>query len=131
LVAQRQPTRFLLGVDNRYSNSQCQLALWFGAVATVYVAAIALRIIYLGWDFVGGIGLTQNLFVLTGLSAFTFGGAKVITAKKTAPQQDGSAPKPPAARPNLLTDLIQNDRGTADLGDFEMILVALAAVVIF
>jgi hypothetical protein len=133
LMARRRPQDFLIGTDNRYSNSQCQLALWFGAVATVYLAAVWLRIIYLGWDFVGGVGLTTNLVALTGLSAFTFGSAKVITAQKvdTAAQAGHADAKPAAASPNLLTDLVQNDFGRADLGDFQMILIALAAVAIF
>ncbi len=33
--------------------------------------------------------------------------------------------------PNLLTDLVQNDEGTADLGDFQMIFIALVVVVTF
>jgi len=133
LATKGRPLMFLLGVDNRYSNSQCQIALWFGAVATVYLAANALRIAYLGWDFVGGVGLSQNLVALTGLSALTFGGAKVITAQKVAAAEQSGAPSPKvaAAQPNILTDLVQNDFGAADFGDFEMIMVALAAVMIF
>lgn len=169
LVTRWRPQRFLIGVDNRYSNSQCQLALWFGAVASIYAAAVALRIVLLGPGYIGGVGLPANLIALTGLSAFTFGGAKVITNQKVdaaardasqprqgdaagqAPQQPlpaGPAPqqplpaaqapqrvlaaiKPPAARANIVRDLVNNDKGQADLGDFQMILVALAAVAIF
>ncbi|HUZ34123.1 MAG TPA: hypothetical protein VMV19_18755 [Xanthobacteraceae bacterium] len=127
-VTKGRPMRFLIGVDNRYSNSQCQLALWFGAVATVYLATVLLRWRYLGSGFIGGVGITQNLLAMTGLSAFSFGGAKVITAQKVA---NAPMPKPVAGSPNLLTDLIQNDFGNADLGDFQMILVTIAAVVIF
>lgn len=127
------PLAFLIGVDNRYSNSQTQLALWFTAVATVYLATVVLRVIYLGADFIGGVGITENLVALTGLSALSFGGAKVITTQKvqnaTLPNQP--APKPAAARPNLLTDLVMNDRQQADLGDFTMILIAFGAVGIF
>ena len=102
-------------------------------MATVYLSAVALRVIYLGWDFVGGVGLAQNLVALTGLSAFTFGGAKVITAQKVAAAQQANLPPPKAAaaQSNIVTDLVQNDLGDADLGDFEMILIALAAVAIF
>jgi len=39
--------------------------------------------------------------------------------------------KTPAAQPNLLTDLFQNDNKQADLGDFQMILVVVAAVLLF
>jgi hypothetical protein len=78
----------------------------------------------LGWDFIGGVGLPQNLVVLTGLSAFTFGGAKVITAQK-------DPAKRAATNSNILNDLVQNDKGKADLGDFQMMLIVVSAVVIF
>jgi len=128
-VTKFRPQSLLISKDNRYSNSQCQLALWFGAVATVYVASVGLRIHVLGWDFIGGVNLPQNLIALTGLSAFTFGAAKVITVTKL--QQAGMLQKTPAAQPNLLTDLFQNDNKQADLGDFQMILVVVAAVLLF
>lgn len=132
-VTRGQPFRFLIGADNRYSNSQCQLALWFGAVATVYLAAVGLRIQLLGSDFIGGVGLPENLVALTGLSAFTFGGAKVITAQKVdAAERAGRPPvKTAAAKANILTDLVQNDFSQADLGDFQMILITLIAAIIF
>ena len=132
-MAGGSPLAFLIGTDNRYSNSQTQLALWFTAVATVYLATTALRVIFLGADYIGGVGITENLLALTGLSAFSFGGAKVITTQKVenATQPNQPAPKPPAERPNLLGDLVQNDRQQADLGDLEMILIALGAVGIF
>jgi hypothetical protein len=119
----------ILGADNRYSNSQTQLMLWFGAVATMYVSSVVLRLDYLGWDFVGGVGLPQNLIVITGLSALSFGGAKVITAQKVNAAAGGS--KPPAGTPDLLRDLTQNDQGRVDLGDLQMILVTAAAVMVF
>lgn len=133
LAAQGRPQRFVIGVDNRYSNSQFQLAAWFVAVAIVYLGTVMLRIVVLGWDFVGGVGITENIAALSGLSALTFGGAKVITVRKVdALAQAGMAPaKVPAARPNLLTDLFTNDNKQADLGDFQMILVTVAAVAIF
>src|SRR5579863_3586357 len=102
-VTKWRPQKFLIGVDNRYSNSQCQIALWFAVVATVYAAAVVLRWHYLGWDFVGGIGLPTNLIVLSGLSAFTFGGAKAITVSKLTPGQlanPGTSPKG-TGTPNL------------------------------
>ncbi|HEY5289115.1 MAG TPA: hypothetical protein VIJ59_03675 [Caulobacteraceae bacterium] len=172
-----RPQTLLLGADKRYSNSQVQFALWFGAVAIVYVAAIGLRILYLGTDFIGGVGLPQNLIVLTGFSAFTFGGAKVIAAQKVASaataqagvMAQGAAAQaaavnnavaaqnaalPAAAAPmqpialvspigvktvsdkgaglgRVIPDLTQNDNGDADLGDVQMILVAMAAVILF
>jgi len=127
------PLAFLIGVDNRYSNSQTQLALWFAALATAYLATVALRFLCLGADYIGGVGITENLLALTGLSALSFGGAKVITTQKieNATQPNQPAPKPPAAQPHLLTDLVQNDHQHADLGDFQMILITLGAVGVF
>jgi hypothetical protein len=142
LATRGRPLRFLVGLDNRYSNSQCQIVLWFGALAVIYVSAVILRIVYLNWNFIGGVGVTANVIALTGLSAVSFGGAKVITSQKTSPGAQSGVPqnipgqllrpqKVPAPSPNLLTDLFLNDRGDADFGDFQMILVALAAVAIF
>lgn len=82
LCAWGKPNRFLLGADNRYSNSKCQLALWFGVMMMVYLASIVVRVWVWGWGSLGGIGLPEHLIALTGLSALTFGGAKAITAQK-------------------------------------------------
>jgi hypothetical protein len=142
LATRGKPLRFLVGLDNRYSNSQCQIVLWFGLLAVIYVSAVALRIIYLDCDFIGGVGVTGNVIALTGLSALSFGGAKVITTQKTSPDSSPTGAtnipaqllrpqKTPAAKPKLLTDLFENDRGNADFGDFQMILVTLAAVGIY
>lgn len=127
------PNAFLIGVDNRYSNSQTQLALWFSAVVAVYLATVVLRAIYLGPDYIGGVGIPTNLMWVTGFSAFSFGGAKAITHQKVAnAQQRGLAsPKPRATAAHFPRDLVQNDQGQADLGDLEMILIALLAVGIF
>jgi hypothetical protein len=76
------PTKFLLGSDGRYSNSQCQLALWFGVAMTMYLAMIALRVVKLDWSYLDGVALTANVMALTGLSALTFGAAKVVTVRK-------------------------------------------------
>ena len=133
IATRGRPQNFMIGADNRYSKSQTQLVLWFGTVATVYAASVALRIVVLGWDYVGGVDLPANLIALTGLSAFSFGGAKVLTTAKVdaAAQRGEPRVKTSADSPNLLTDLFQNDKGQADLGDFQMILVTLVAVTIF
>ncbi|HET6195315.1 MAG TPA: hypothetical protein VFE12_06165, partial [Acetobacteraceae bacterium] len=147
-----------------------------------------------------GVALTANVMTLTGLSAFTFGAAKAVSAQKadsastkagpavasvaantaqsngvapltlTALQdaitkagsdkavaiatqvltdagsaaavtpvvaaiqqsQQATNPKPPAATaPSLRKDLFQNDMGEVDLGDFQMILIALGAAVVW
>jgi hypothetical protein len=128
-----RPWRFLIGVDNRYSNSQCQLALWFGAVATVYATTVALRVMEFGFDYLGNVAIPAHVAALTGLSALTFGGAKIITVQKvdTAAQAGLAPAKSTALKPHLLTDLFVNDKGAADLGDFQMILITVVAVIIF
>jgi hypothetical protein len=82
LASGGRPTRFIVGHDGRLSNSQFQLALWFGVVAIAYGSMLLLRVFLLGVDFIGGIGLTENVLMLTGLSAVTFGGAKLVTTQK-------------------------------------------------
>ena len=147
ILSRGKPLSFIIGVDNRYSNSQTQLALWFGAAGAIYLAALFLRVYYLGWGFVGGVGLSEHVMELTGLSALTFGGAKAITAQKVAnaqqdmatAQQQGATihqlaaipQKTAASRPNLINDLFTNDAGQADLGDFQMILITTLAAAIF
>ena len=133
LATHWKPWTFMIGVDNRYSNSQTQLALWFGIAAAVYLTAVGLRVVLLGPDFIGGVGLTANVIALTGLSALSFGGAKMITAQKIADaeQKGMTAPKAKAPKANLFRDLVTNDAGKADLGDFQMILITLLAVVLF
>ena len=72
LATRGKPLRFLIGLDNRYSNSQSQLVLWFGALAVIYCSAVILRIVYLKGSFIGGVGVTANVIALTGLSAVSF-----------------------------------------------------------
>ncbi len=89
LASGGRPTRFITGHDGRMSNSQFQLALWFGVVAIAYGSMLLLRFLVLGADFIGGISLTNNVLMLTGLSAVTFGGAKLVATQK----QDAAAAK--------------------------------------
>ncbi|EJL29655.1 hypothetical protein PMI01_03253, partial [Caulobacter sp. AP07] len=91
LATRGRPQRFLVGHDGRLSNSQCQLALWFGVVAVAYGATLVLRYQVLGPDFIGGIGLTTNVLALTGLSALTFGGAKIVSTQKQDAASDAAA----------------------------------------
>lgn len=197
VAARWDPRRFLIGMDNRYSNSQVQLAFWFAAVATAYAAAVVLR---WHWDgtFIGGVSIPNNLLGLTGLSALSFGGAKIITTQKVAAAKENADVKAAAAAeakavadanaataqnaaatasakaddkdakaaaataaadaasakaksdaaakaaaeaattnvkppgtPNFFKDLVQNDHEQPDLGDFQMILIAFASVLIF
>lgn len=133
LFSHWKPAQFLVGIDNRYSNSQCQIGIWFVAALTIYLATFALRVWIGGLDFLGGISIPQNVLVLTGLSALTFGGARLITTQKvsgTSPT-DISAPKQRAMKPHLIADLMQNDDGKPDIGDFQMIFLSALAVIIY
>jgi hypothetical protein len=135
-----RPWRFAVGDDNRMSNSQTQLVLWFGVVAMVYGATLILRAWFLGWEFMGGISMTTNVLAMTGLSGLSFGAAKVVAVQKASSAAaaaatgvaPASAPAPagPAPRPRV-TDLVCDDFGAADLGDFQMILISGVATVIF
>ncbi|KRA62036.1 hypothetical protein ASD89_23365 [Caulobacter sp. Root656] len=134
LATAGRPWRFLVGNDNRMSNSQTQMALWFGVVAMVYGATLILRAWFLGWEFMGGIAMTANVLAMTGLSGLSFGAAKVVAVQKdaNAAATPGAAPAPPdpAPRPRI-ADLVLNDYGAADLGDFQMILISSLATLIF
>jgi hypothetical protein len=133
LATAGRPWRFLVGDDNRMSNSQTQMVLWFGVVAMVYGATLILRAWFLGWDFMGGISMTTNVLAMTGLSGLSFGAAKVVAVQKSggAPGVAGAPPPAaPAARPSV-RDLVLNDFGAADLGDFQMILISSVATLIF
>jgi hypothetical protein len=141
-VTKGAPLKFIVGMDNRYSNSKFQVAFWFWIVISTYAATIVLRVYYAGWDFFGAVSIPQNLLVLSGLSALTFGGAKAIT---TAKVNAAANPVPPtlgavAATPNedpknalqpgqerFFRDLVQNDLGAFDFGDFQMVVVTLLA----
>jgi hypothetical protein len=134
--------RFLIGKDKRYSNSQTQIALWFGAAMTAYLAIVFARLYIGGFGYIGGVSITANVLALSGLSAITFGGAKIVTVAKTGganpeaatPTLTAGAAAPQnksVGEPHLFRDLVNNDFGTPDLGDFQMILITLTAVVIY
>src|SRR5262249_51993505 len=55
-----RPVRFLVGADNRYSNSKVQVAMWFSAVLAAYLATVILRVAVWGWDYLGGVEFTAN-----------------------------------------------------------------------
>ncbi len=125
LVTKGSPVEFVIGADKRYSNSKVQVVLWFSALMTVYLATLALRCFLLGWDYLGGIGITENLLALSGISTLTYGAAKAITVQKSAP---GSAAPKSTGTPNLCSDLFQNDDGEFDLGDTQMFFFIILAV---
>ena len=183
IVTKGRPLAFVVGMDNRYSNSKVQVAVWFWIVISTYISAWVFRTSVAGWDFAGMIKIPQNLLLLSGLSAITYGGAKAITTSKADaanPAAKSSAdlqtkavadaqqelavaeaalannPKDAAltkgvadaqarvnnmprtvpgaktratdADRNFLLNLVQNDAGGFDFGDFQMLIVSALAV---
>jgi len=127
LKAERFKLRALvIGADNRTSNSKTQAAIWFGVVISSYLATLLERIWHGGWAYVGGIDIPQNLFILSGISAGTFAGAKLVTANRVA----SGTPKPEANAASL-RDLFANDSGRFDLGDFQMFAWVLLAAGVY
>jgi len=140
---------FIQGTDGRYSNSKFQLAIWFGAFVWTYVTAIMLRVWGSNWnlDMLGGLSVQPNILMLSGLSGLTFGAAKAITAKKVeaiikdtgmdpkmvtpTPEASGRRPVQKPAEPHFPSDLVLDDKGNADLGDLQMIVISLIAVSIY
>jgi hypothetical protein len=138
-----RPYRFLVGADERVSNSKCQAVLWFGAAMTIYLAILVLRLIESNWQLVGGIAIPANVLAMTGLSGLTFAGAKMIAVSKNGGNLPASAPaanaqpvppgtqKQKATEPNWRIDLFTNDQGELDFGDFQMILIVWLSVVVY
>ena len=131
LFSGKWPNVIMIGADNRYSNSKTQMTFWFGAVASAYATFILLRWFEFGGGYFGGVNTPPNLMTLTGLSALTFGGAKVITQQKANAATPSATPKTRAMQPHFADDLINSDTNQPDLGDIQMLLVACAAVTIF
>jgi hypothetical protein len=141
LVTKRRTRDFILGADNRYSNSKVQMTAWFGVVAVAYITVLLLRAWKGGSDFFGGVDIPTNLLTLTGLTAITGAGAKLTTSLKDAAAKQFNANLPAGApekkpektqgSPNLRTDLTSNDNNQRDIGDVQMLLVTGLAVVVF
>ncbi len=121
--------RFLVGRDNRYSKSKFQIAIWFATVMATYIGILCLR----WWagvpSLVGGVDIPQNLLLLSGISALSFGTAKGITQRKE--NNPAAADKTTAANPSFPSDLVSDDSGQPDLGDFQMVMITLIAVGVY
>lgn len=126
------PLQLILGEDQRYSNSKFQMALWFSILIATYIAEIVLRVRVAGSDFWGGVNIAPHLLVLSGISAFTFGTSKGITTAKVQAVVDSGKTNPKTGgKPNFLIDLVSNDQGKFDLGDFQMLVLTLLAVAMY
>jgi hypothetical protein len=131
LITRGHPFQLIIGRDGRYSNSQFQMAIWFWVALSTYLAVVYLRLAVAGWGFFGLVNIPQNLLLLSGMSGLTFGGARGITTGKMNAIPAGQPnPKalPAGQRANFWTDLIENDIGQFDIGDFQMLMVTLLAV---
>jgi hypothetical protein len=124
----RNPMALIRGVDNRYSNSQFQVAVWFFLLVAVYVAATVLRIGHGGAEFAGGVNIPQNVLLLSGFSALTFAAAKGITQGQLAAQRITKSAAPAAKFP---TDLFCDDAGRVDMGKFQMVILTFLAVGVY
>jgi hypothetical protein len=137
------PGELINGADNRYSKSKFQLVVWFGVAAVCYLSILWLRFCYSSNWLLGSVTIPTNLLTLSGLSALTFGGAKAITQNKDNRQAAFLAAHPPSAPSQnlrktvnqdphtLIFDLVHDDGGSADLGDFQMVFITLLAAVTY
>ena len=118
-----------VGQDKRLSNSKSQMAVWFFVLIASYISLSWLRAQNGGLGFVGGIGIPQNLLLLSGVSALTYAGAKVITQSQvnSKPGSKSEADDGKASPVDLVTD----DQGNTDFGDFQMTVITILAVVVY
>jgi hypothetical protein len=80
----------------------------------------------------GQVSIPSNLLLLSGISALTFAGAKgITTAKVDAAAAQGKANPKPVGQARFWQDLLQNDLGTFDLGDFQMFVVTVLAAAMY
>jgi hypothetical protein len=124
----------VVGMDGRTSNSKSQLAIWFTVVMATYLATLWLRFCVSGNLLLGAITIPNNLLLLSGMSAFSFAGAKAITqGKQNALAAAGDTNKMKIQKPGeaSLSDLVQDDSGSADFGDTQMLFVAVIAAITY
>jgi hypothetical protein len=72
------------------------------------------------------------LLILSGLSAITFVGAKQITSNKERQAAAALTPaKTTASRPRFPADLVNDDQGDPDFGDFQVVILTLVAALTY
>jgi Putative peptidoglycan binding domain len=118
-----------VGKDKRLSNSKSQMAVWFFVLIASYVSLTWLRANRGGLGFVGGIGIPQNLLLLSGVSALTYAGAKVITQSQVN-SKPGSKPDAEDGQASP-ADFVTDDLGNTDFGDFQMTVITILAVGVY
>ena len=128
ILLQNRARSLVIGADNRYSNSKFQTVVWFFVLIVTYVTVIWFRWWAGGFRFAGGVNIPQNLLLLSGLSAITFAAAKGITQSNIA---SGTVVKTSAQHPSFPSDLFNDDSGNVDMGDFQMVIITLLAVLVY
>lgn len=118
-------TTLFVGTDNRVSTSKTIAIVW-----TLLVAAILFGLIYANLlDHPQALNATENSGVI-GQYAVLFGGplgAAILSKGIVSNQTKTPNVKPPAASPSP-KDLIANDAGDTDLGDFQYVLFNAVAL---
>ncbi len=82
----------------------------------------------------GYVEIPQNLLVLSGLSALTYGGARAVTTQKLKNGKSNGDIKDPQRenlKPASFYNLVQNDKDKPDIGDFQMLFITLLAIVVY
>jgi hypothetical protein len=118
-----------VGKDKRLSNSKSQMVVWFFVLIASYVSLTWLRANKGGLGFVGGIEIPPNLLLLSGVSALTYAGAKVITQSQVN-SKPGSKPDAKDGKASL-ADFVTDDQGNTDFGDFQMTVITILAVGVY
>jgi hypothetical protein len=121
----------IIGVDGRGSTSKLQFVLWTYAVAFVF---LALLLQGLGEDIDDG--FTEQYLFLLGIPIVGAVGAKAITTSKMeAHTLDKPAePEPRGALKqtgSVVTEVVSDDDGHADVGDFQYFVFNLIALAYF
>ncbi len=124
---------FFIGQDGRVSTSKLQLMLWTYAIAFALLAAVLSRSTLDG-------ALTNTYLLLLGIPVIGATGASVITTQKV---QSGQIEKPPAvdstgapvtdppAPLQGLAQVVADDEGRGDIGDFQYFVFNLVALTSF
>lgn len=119
-----------VGVDNRYSNSQTQFALWSGVIMFTYIAIFVERFltslttnIPIPYE----IGIPEQLWILMGINTGVLFGAKAIVSSKV---DNKDIIKTEADHPTF-SNFIANDSGVIDIGDTQMFTWSLVAIAIY
>lgn len=125
----------LRGKDGPYSKSQVQAAVWFAVLVLAYVSTNIMRSQVAGTSLFGLVNIPAHLALLSGISLFTFGAAKGIRVaqEKNAASIPAAAPLPPPkpGQAHFPRDLFIDADGHPDLGDVQMLLLTLLAVVVY